>query len=148
MWDWIIKKAGIFELWYWRRLFRVPWTARRSNKSMLKEINPEYTLEELMLKLKLRYFGHSCEELIHWKRCWCWEKLRAGGEWGDRGWDGWTASPTQQTWAWANSGRQWGQGSLSGYSPTGCKESGMTYGCSLQDCKDRAWLRDWTATTI
>ena len=106
MWDWIIKKAGIFELWYWRRLFRVPWTARRSNKSMLKEINPEYTLEELMLKLKLRYFGHSCEELIHWKRCWCWEKLRAGGEGDDRGRDGWMASLTQRTWVWASFGRQ------------------------------------------
>ena len=61
--SWTIKKAkrwriGAFELWYWRRLLRVPWTARRSNQSILKEINPEYSLEELMLKLKLQYFGH------------------------------------------------------------------------------------------
>ena len=60
---WTIKKAehrriDAFELWYWRRLFRVPWTARRSNKSILKEISPEYSLEGLMLKLKLQYFGH------------------------------------------------------------------------------------------
>ena len=61
--SWSIKKAECrridgFELWYWRRLLRVPWTARRSNKSILKEINPEYSLEGLMLKLKLQYFGH------------------------------------------------------------------------------------------
>ena len=60
---WIIKKAecrriDAFELWYWRRLLRVPWTARRSNQSILKKINSEYTLEGLMLKLKLQYFGH------------------------------------------------------------------------------------------
>ena len=61
--SWTIKKAehqviDYFELWYWRRLLRVPWTARRSNQSILKEISPEYSLEELMLKLKLQYFGH------------------------------------------------------------------------------------------
>ena len=60
--SWTIKKTesqriGAFELWYWRRLLRVPWTARRSNKSILKEVNPEYSLEGLMLKLKLQYFG-------------------------------------------------------------------------------------------
>ena len=61
--SWTIKKAecwriDAFELWCWRRLVRVPWTARRSNQSILKEINPKYTLEEMMLKLKLQYFGH------------------------------------------------------------------------------------------
>ena len=61
--SWTIKKAenwiiDSFELWCWRRLLRVPWTARRSNQSILKEINPEYTLEGLMMKLKLQYFGH------------------------------------------------------------------------------------------
>ena len=61
--SWIIEKAehrriNAFELWYWRRLLRVPWTARRSNQSILKEISPEYSLEGLMLKLKLQYFGH------------------------------------------------------------------------------------------
>ena len=67
--SWTIKKTehqrtDAFELWCWRRLLRVPWTARRSNQSILREINPEYSLEGLMLKLKLQYFGH----LIHWKR--------------------------------------------------------------------------------
>ena len=61
--SWTVKKAehrrtDAFELWYWRRLYRVPWTARRSNQSILKEISPEYSLEGLMLKLKLQYFGH------------------------------------------------------------------------------------------
>ena len=61
--SWTVKKAehqriDALKLWCWRRLLRVPWTARRSNQSILKEINPEYSLEELMLKLKLQYFGH------------------------------------------------------------------------------------------
>ena len=61
--SWTVKKAehqriDAFELWCWRRLLRIPWTARRSNQSIIKEINPEYSLEELMLKLKLHYFGH------------------------------------------------------------------------------------------
>ena len=66
-------RIDAFELWRWRRLLRVPWTARRPNQSLLKEINPEYSLEGLMLKLKLQYFGHRCEELTHLKRPWCWE---------------------------------------------------------------------------
>ena len=71
--SWTLKKAesrriDAFELWCWRRLLRVPWTARRSNQSILKEIGPEYSLEGLMLKLKLQYFGYLTKELTHWKR--------------------------------------------------------------------------------
>ena len=71
-----IKKAehqrlDAFELWCWRRLLRVPWTARRSNQSILKEISPEYSLEGLMLKLKLQYFGHLMRRADSWKRPWC-----------------------------------------------------------------------------
>ena len=71
--SWTIRKAehqriDAFELWCWRRLLRVPWTARRTNQSILKEINLEYSLEGLMLKLKLQYFGTWWEELTHWKR--------------------------------------------------------------------------------
>ena len=85
-----IRKAELwridaFELWCWRRLLRVPWTTRRSNQSILKEINPEYSLEGLMLKLKLQYFGHWCEELTYLKRPWSWERLKVGGEEGNRG---------------------------------------------------------------
>ena len=97
--SWNIKKAecrriDAFELWYWRRLLRVPWTARRSNQSILKEISPEYTLEGLMLKLKLQYLATWCEELTHLKRPWCWERLKVGGEGDNRGWDGWLGGVT------------------------------------------------------
>ena len=96
--SWTVKKAEPrridgFELRCWRRLLRVPWTARRSNQSILKEISPGCSLEGLMLKLKFQYFGPWCEELTHLKRLWCWERLRAQ-EGDDRGWDGWMASPT------------------------------------------------------
>ena len=106
---WTIKKAksqriDAFELCWWRRLLRVPWTARRSNQSILKEISPEYSLEGLMLKLKLEYLATWWEELTLWKRPWCWERLKAGGEGGNRGWDGCMASLTQWTWVWVNSG--------------------------------------------
>ena len=109
--SWTIMKAkcqGIdaFELWCWRRLLRVSWTARRSNQSILKEISPEYSLEELMLKLKLQYFG----ELTHCKRPWCWERLRAGGKGDNKGWDDWMASPTRWTWVWTSSGSWWWTG--------------------------------------
>jgi len=110
--SWTIKKAehrwtDAFELWCWRRLLKVPWTARRSNQSILKETSPEYLLEGLMLKLKLQYFGHLMWRMTHWKRPWCWERLKAGGEGDDWGWDGWMASPTQWTWVWVNSGSWW-----------------------------------------
>ena len=106
--SWTIKKAehqkiDAFELWCWRRLLKVPWTARRSNKSMLKEISPEYSLEGLMLKLKFQCFGHLMQRTGSLEKPWCWERLKAG-EGDDRGWDGWMASPTQWTWVWINSG--------------------------------------------
>ena len=95
------RKIDAFELWCWRRLLRVPWTARRSNQSILKEISPGCSWEGLMLKLKLQYLGHFwCGELTHLKRPWCWERLRAGGEGDKRGWDDWMASLTQWTWVW------------------------------------------------
>ena len=91
--SWTIKKAerqriGAFELWCWRRLLRVPWTTRRLNQSILKEISPGCSLERLMLKLKLQYFGHLIRRADSLKRPWCWERLKAGGEGDDRGWDG------------------------------------------------------------
>ena len=85
---------------------RVPWTAKRSNQSILKEINPEYSSEGLMLKLKLQYFGTWREELTHWKRPWCWGR-RKGGEGDDRGWDGWMAASNQWTGVRANFRRWW-----------------------------------------
>ena len=82
-------KIDAFELWCWRRLFRVPWTARRSNQSILKEINHEYSLEWLMLKLKLHIFGHLMWRANSLEKTWCWKRLKAGGEGDNRGRDGW-----------------------------------------------------------
>ena len=111
MWELDCKKMeciiDAFELWCWRRLLRVPWTARTSNQSILKEISPEYSLGGLMLKHKLQYFGHqSWEELTHGKRPWCWGSLMVL-ERNDRGWDGWMASLTRWTWIWVSSRSWW-----------------------------------------
>ena len=112
---WTVKKAecqriDAFELWCWRRLLRVPWTARRSNQSILREISSEHSLEGLMLELNSNTLATWCKELTHWKRPWCWERLRAGGERDGRGWDGWMASLTQWTWVWVNSRTWWWTG--------------------------------------
>ena len=109
--SWTIKKAehwriNAFKLQCWRRLLRVPWTAKISYQSTLKKINPEYSLEKLRLKLKLQYFLATwSEELIHLKTLML-ERLKAGGEGDSRGWDSWMASAAQWTWVWASS-RSW-----------------------------------------
>ena len=107
--NWTIKKTecqriDAFELWCWRRFFRVPWTARKSNQWILKEINPEYSLEGLLLKLKPHYFGHLMGRANSLEKTPVLGKiLRSRGEGGERGWDGWMASPIQWIWVWANS---------------------------------------------
>ena len=145
--SWTIKKAehqriDAFKLWCWRRLRRVPWTARRSNQSILREIKlciligrtdgeaeaPEFG----RLMWTFRALATRCKEPTHQKRPWCWERLRAGGERDNRGWGSWMASPTQWTWVWANFGRWWRTG-----------KPGML-GSSSQ--KSQTWLRDWTTT--
>ena len=88
--NWTIKKAehrriDAFELWCCRRLLRVPWTARRSNLSIRKEISPEYSLEGLMLKLKLQYFDHLMRRCDSLEKPLCWKRLKAGGKGEDRG---------------------------------------------------------------
>ena len=88
---------------------RVPWTARRFNQSILKEINPEYSLEGLILKLKLQNFGHLMQRTDSLEKTLIWERFKAG-EGDNREWDGWMSSPTQCTWVSANSGRQWRTG--------------------------------------
>ena len=97
--SWTVKKAECqridgFELWCWRRLLRVPGTARRSNRSILKEISPEISLEGMMLKLKLQYFGHLMWRVDSLEKTLMREGLGAGGEGDDIGWDGWMASLT------------------------------------------------------
>ena len=97
----------------------VAWTARRSNQSILREISPDYSLEGLMLKLYHNTLATWCEELTHWKRPWCWERVKAGGEGDARGWDGWMASLTRWTWVWARSGRWWWTGKPGVLQPMG-----------------------------
>ena len=128
--SWTTKKAecqriDAFQLWCWRGLLRIPWTARRWNQSILKEINPEYSLAGLMMKLKLQYFGHLIGRANSVKKILIRERLKTGGEEGDRGWDGWMASPTQWMWIWANSWR-WSEGSQVCCSSLGHKESDNT----------------------
>ena len=131
------ERIDAFEPWCWRRLLRVPWTARRSNQSILKEINPGCSLEGLMLKLKLQYLATWGEELTHLKRPWCWESLKAGGEGDDRGWDGWMASLSQWTWVWVGSRIWWQTGRLACCSPWCCKESDMTEGLNWTELKEK-----------
>ena len=104
------RRIHAFELWCWRRLLRVPWIARRSNQSILKETSPGCSLEGLMLRLKLQYFGHLMGRVDLLEKTWCWEGLGAGGEGDNRGWDGWMASPTRWTWVWVKSGSWWWTG--------------------------------------
>ena len=127
--SWTIKKAegwssDAFELWCWRRLLRVPWTARRSNQSILKETGPEYSLEGLTLKPLTVALATWCEEPTHSEICW--ERLKARGEGGDKGWDGWMASPPHWTWPWATSEDSGWQARLVCCSPWGHKELDMT----------------------
>ena len=106
---WTVKKAehqssDAFELWCWRRLLRIPWTARRSNQSILKEISPGCSLKELMLKLKLQYFGHIMQRVDSLEKTLMLGELGAEGEGDNRECDGWIASLTQWTWVCLNSG--------------------------------------------
>ena len=133
--SWTIKKAehqriDAFELWCWRRLFRVPWTARRSNQSILKEISWKDWCWSWSCDTLATWF----EQLTHWSRPWSWERPTAGGEGDDRGWDGWMGSPMQWTWVWASSRIWWWTG-----------KSGV-----LQFMGSQSWTRlsDWTELNL
>ena len=113
--SWTMKKAerqriDAFELWCWRRLLRVPRTARRSNQSILKKSVLGIHWKDWYQSWNSNTLATWWEELTHWKRPWCWEGLGAGGEGDDRGWDGWMASLTRWTWVWVNSGSWWWTG--------------------------------------
>ena len=115
MWELDYKESWVPKNWcFWtvmlEKTLRVPWTARRSSQSILKEISPEYSLEGLMLKLKLQYFGHLIGRTYSLGKPWGWERLKAGGEGDHRGWDGWMVSPTRWTWVWASSRSWWWTG--------------------------------------
>ena len=128
------RRIDTFELWCWRRLLRVLWTARTSNQSILKEISPGISLKGIMLKLKLQYFGHPCKELTHWLRLWRWKGLGVGGEGDDRGWDGWMASLTR----WTES--EWTP-------EDGDRQGGLAFAIHGVP-KSRTWLSDWTELKI
>ena len=113
---------------------RVPWTARRSNQSILKEINSEILIGRTDAKAETPILWLTwCEELTHWKRPWCWERLKARGEEGDGGWDGWMASQTQRTWVRVNFWSWWWTGQPGILQPMGV-------------AKSRTQLSDWTTT--
>ena len=143
--SWTMKKAehwriDAFELWYWSRLLRIPWTGRRSNQSILKEISPGCSLEGLMLKLKLQYFGHLMQRTNSLERPWCWEGLGAGGEGDDRGWDGWMVSPTRWTWVWVNSRSWWWTGRPGELQFMGSQRVGHEWMTELN------WTEEWKLT--
>ena len=138
--SWTIKKAecqriDAFDLCCWRRLLRVPWTARRSNQSILKEIILNIHWKDWCWSWSSNTLATWCKELTHWKRLWYWERLRAGGEGGDRGWDGWMASPTQSTCARVNSRSWWWTGR-----PGVLQSMGVT--------KSRTWRSNWTELNL
>ena len=113
--SWTVKKAerrsiDASKLWYWRRVLRVPWTARRSNQSILKQISPGCSLEGLMLKLKLQYFGHLMRRADSVEKTLMLGKTEVRRRRDDRGRDGWSGSPTQWTWVWVNSRSWWWTG--------------------------------------
>ena len=137
--SWTIKKSecwrtDAFELWCWRRLLRVPWPARRSNQSILKEINPEYSLEGLMLKLKLQYFGYLMWRANSLEKTLMLGKIEGRRRRGQQ-WVRWLdASSTLCTWVWVNSGRWWRTGKAGVFQSMGSES--------------QTWLSDWkTATT-
>ena len=117
VWMWDVKhnedecwRIDAFELWCWRRLLRVPWTAKRSNQSILKDISPEYSLEGLMLMLKLPYFGPVMRRTDSLEKTLMLERLKAQGEGDNSWWDSWMASPTRWIWVWSTSGSWWWTG--------------------------------------
>jgi len=110
MWEFDHKEGRVLKnwcirMWCWRRLLRVSWTARRSNHSILKEINPEYSLEGLMLKLKLQYFGHLMGRANSLEKILMLGKIEGRRRRGDRGWDGWMTSSALGKLVWAISER-------------------------------------------
>ena len=130
--SWTIKKAehqrnDASELWCWRRILRVPWTARRSNQSILKEISPECSLENWCWSRNSNTLATGCEELTNWKRPWFWARLKAGGEGDGRGWDGWMAS-LSRFWEFVMDRQAW---------------HAVVHGVA----KSWTWLSSWTTTT-
>ena len=133
--SWTKKKAehwriDAFELWCWRRLLRVPWTARRSNHSILKKSVLDVLWKDWCWSWNSSTLATWRKELTHWKRPWWWEGLGAG-EGDDRGWDGWMASATQWTWVWVDSGNWWWTGRMGVLQPMGSQRVGHDWATEL-----------------
>ena len=136
--SWIIKKAewqriNAFEYWSWRRLLRVPWTARRINQPILQEISPEFSLDWLILNLKFQYFGHLLRRTDSLEKTLILGKIEGRRKRGNRGWDGWIASQARWTWVWVSPGSWWWTRSL-GISP-GLQSMGsqrVRYDCTTE----------------
>ena len=138
MWELDYKESWVLKNWcFWTVVFkylRVPWTARRSNQSILKEISPEYSWKDWSWSWNCNILATWCEELTHWKRPWCWERLRVGREEDDRGWDGWMASPSRWTWVWVGFRSWWWTG-----------RPGVLQSMSQRVRHDRDWTElNWT----
>ena len=149
--SWTMKKAerrriDAFELWCWRRLLRVPWTARRSNQSILKEIILGVHWKDWFWSWNSNTLATRCEELTDWKRPWCWERLRARGEGDDRGWDGWMASLILWTWVWVNSGSWWWTGRPGVLQSMGSQSIGHDWVSELNwsVAHNKVRIRSWT----
>ena len=126
-------RVDAFELWCWTSLLRVPWTSRRSNQSILKEISPEYSLEGLMLKLNLQYFGHLMRRTDSLEKTLMLGRIEGRRRRGWQRMDGWMASPSQWTWIWVSSGCWWWAGKPGVLQSMGCKESDMTERLNLTE---------------
>ena len=123
--------TGFFQHSDFERLLRAPWISRRSKQSILKEISPEYSLEGLMLKLKLQHFGHLMQRADSFEKTLMLGKTEGTGEGDDRGWDGWMASPTQWTWVWASSGSWWWTGKPGVLQSMGSQRAGHYWATEL-----------------
>ena len=134
---WTVVQTVVFELW--RRLLRVPWTGRRSNQSILKEISPGCSLEGLMLKLKLQYFDHLMQRVDSLENTLMLGGIGAGGEGDNRGWDGWMASPTRWTWVWVNSRGWWWTGRPGVLRSMGSQRVGYDWATKLNWTDSSQW---------
>ena len=134
---WTIKKVEHwridgFELWCWKRLLRVLWTARRSNQSILRKSALNIHGKDWCWSWNSNTLATWREELTHFKRPWCWERVKAGRDGNDRGWDGWMASLMQWTWVWENSGRLWRTGKPGMLQSMGSQRAGHDWATEQQ----------------
>ena len=140
--SWTTNKAehriiDAFELWCWRQLLRVPWTARRSNQpTILKKISYDIHWKDWCWSWNYNNLATWCKEWTHWKSPWLWERLKAGEEGGDRGWDGWMISLTWWTLVWASSGSWWWTGKPGVLQSMGLQQVGHDWVTELN------WIQD------